>query len=96
MKKILLLILFPLNFLYAVEVKCNFEEVYQNSEVQQGVLFIKGDMLIYQYYKHDLFTIIAKNNNFFLINNHSKIVQKLNEKTDYLETLIKIVSDYQI
>ena len=94
MKKILLLILFPLNFLYAVEVKCNFEEVYQNSEVQQGVLFIKGDMLRYQYYKHDLFTIIAKNNNFFLINNHSKIVQKLNEKTDYLETLIKIVSDY--
>ena len=51
-------------------------------------------MLRYQYYKHDLFTIIAKNNNFFLINNHSKIVQKLNEKTDYLETLIKIVSDY--
>lgn len=51
-------------------------------------------MLRYQYYKHNLFTIIAKNNDFFLINNHSKIVQKLSENTDYLEKMIKIISDY--
>ncbi len=94
MKKILLLILFPFNLIYAIEVTCNFEEVYQNSEVQQGVFFIKDKMLRYQYYKHDLFTILAKNNDFLIVNNHSKVVQKLNNKTESLEALLEIISDY--
>ena len=94
MKKLILFIFFPLNFSFALEVKCNFEEVYQNSDIQQGVFFIKDRMLRYQYYDQDLFTIISKNNNFYLINNRSKTVQKINEKTEYLETLIKIISDF--
>ena len=94
MKKILLLILFPFNLIYAIEVTCNFEEVYQNSEVQQGVFLIKDKMLRYQYYKHDLFTILAKNNDFLIVNNHSKVVQKLNNKTESLEALLEIISDY--
>ncbi len=94
MKKLLLLFVFPTNFLFAFEVTCNFEEVYQNSEVQQGIFLVKGNMLRYQYYKHDLFTIIAKNDNIFLINNHSKVVQELNERNEAFEMLIKIISDY--
>ena len=94
MKKILLLVLFPINSLFAIEVTCNFEEVYRNSEVQQGVFLIKNKMLRYQYYRHDLFTIIAKNNKYFLIDNHSKVVQKLNKKTESLEILIEIISDF--
>ena len=94
MKKLILFIFFPLNFSFALEVKCNFEEVYQNSDIQQGIFFIKDRMLRYQYYDQDLFTIISKNNNFYLINNRSKTVQKINEKTEYLETLIKIISDF--
>ena len=94
MKKILLVILFPFNFLYAIEVTCNFEEVYQNSEVQQGVFLIKDRMLRYEYYKRDLFTIIAKNNNFLIVNNHSKVVQKLNNNTESLKALLEIISDY--
>ena len=94
MKKLILFIFFPLNFLFALEVKCNFEEVYQNSEVQQGIFLIKDKMLRYQYFDKDLFTIISKNNNFYLINNSSKTVHKINEKTEYIETLIKIISDF--
>ncbi len=94
MKKLILFIFFPLNFLFALEVKCNFEEVYQNSEVQQGIFLIKDKMLRYQYFDKDLFTIISKNNNFYLINNSSKTVHKINEKTKYIETLIKIISDF--
>ena len=94
MKKLILFIFFPLNFSFALEVKCNFEEVYQNSDIQQGIFFIKDRMLRYQYYDQDLFTIISKNNNFYLINNRSKTVQKINEKTEHLETLIKIISDF--
>ena len=51
-------------------------------------------MLRYQYFDKDLFTIISKNNNFYLINNSSKTVHKINEKTKYIETLIKIISDF--
>ena len=86
--------MFPFNLIYAIEVTCNFEEVYQNSEVQQGVFLIKDKMLRYQYYKHDLFTILAKNNDFLIVNNHSKVVQKLNNKTESLEALLEIISDY--
>ena len=94
MKKILLLILFPINFLFAFEVTCNFEEVYQNNEIQQGVFLIKGKNLRYQYYNQDLFTIIVKNDKYFLINNRSKVVQNLKEKSDTIDQLIKIVSDF--
>ena len=80
--------------MFAFEVACNFEEVYSNAEVQQGVFLIKDDMLRYQYYDQDLFTIIAKNNKYFLINNSSKTVQKLNEKTVALDILMDIISDF--
>ena len=93
MKKVLILIFFPLNFLYGVEVSCNFEEVYQNSETQQGVFLIKDKMLRYQYYDQDLFTIIVKNNKYFLINNRDKIVQNLKEESRLLDQIIEIISD---
>ena len=32
--------------LFAIEVKCNFEEVYQNGETQQGIFLIKKDKLV--------------------------------------------------
>ena len=94
MKKLIFIIFFPINSLFAFEVTCNFEEVYSNSEVQQGVFLIKDDMLRYQYYDQDLFTIIAKNNKYFLINNNSKTVQRINEKTEALDILMDIISDF--
>ncbi len=51
-------------------------------------------MLRYQYYDQDLFTIIIKNNSYFLINNRTKVVQNLKEKTESLDQLIEIVSDF--
>ena len=94
MKKILFIILFPINYLFAFEVTCNFEEVYQNNEVQQGVFLIKDKNLRYQYYDQDLFTIIVKNEKYFLINNRNKVVQNLNKKSESLDKLIEIVSDF--
>ncbi len=94
MKKIILIIFFPINSLFAYEVTCNFEEVYQNSEIQQGVFLIKDEMMRYQYYNQELFTIIAKNKKYFLVKNDTKIVQKLNEKTDVFDSLREIVLDF--
>ena len=95
MKKIILFFfLFYYNSLSAVEIKCNFEEVYQNGEVQEGLMMVKDDKLRYQYLKDSLYTIISKDNKFFLIKNDSKTVQKLSENTSLLESFINLASDY--
>ena len=94
MKKIILFSLFYFNSLFAVELKCNFEEVYQNGEVQEGLMMLKDDMLRYQYLKDSLYTIISKNNKFYLIRNDSKTVQKLSENTSLLESFINLASEY--
>ena len=94
MKKIILFSLFYFNSLFAVELKCNFEEVYQNGEVQEGLMMLKDNMLRYQYLKDSLYTIISKNNKFYLIRNDSKTVQKLSENTSLLESFVNLASDY--
>lgn len=94
MKKLILFFSFYLNSLFAVEVTCNFEEVYQNGEVQEGILMLKDDSLRYQYTKDELFTIISKQNQFYLVRNDSKVVQKLSENTESLKNFINLASDY--
>ena len=94
MNKIILFSLFYFNSLFAVELKCNFEEVYQNGEVQEGLMMIKDNMLRYQYLEDSLYTIISKDNKFFLIKNDSKTVQKLSENTSLLESFMNLASDY--
>ena len=94
MKKIILIILFPLNYLFAIEVSCNFEEVYQNGEIQQGVFLIKNQMFRYEYYDQDLFTIISKKNNYYLVKNNTKTVQKIDKNTDTIKALVEIISDF--
>tara|TARA_B100001057_G_scaffold332131_1_gene332457 strand:- start:1924 stop:2397 length:474 start_codon:yes stop_codon:yes gene_type:complete len=93
-KKLIFIIIFPLNYLCAFEVTCNFEEVYQNGDVQQGVFLLKDKMLRYQYYDQDLFTIITKRDNYFLIKNNTKTVQKIEKNTEILEVLMEIISDF--
>ena len=94
MKKLIFIIIFPLNYLCAFEVTCNFEEVYQNGDVQQGVFLLKDKMLRYQYYDQDLFTIITKRDNYFLIKNNTKTVQKIEKNTEILEVLMQIISEF--
>tara|TARA_B100000886_G_scaffold322542_1_gene265621 strand:- start:291 stop:764 length:474 start_codon:yes stop_codon:yes gene_type:complete len=94
LKKLVLLFYFYLNSLFAIEVTCNFEEVYKNGDVQEGVLMLNDNLLRYQYTKDNLYTIISKQNQFYLIRNDSKIVQKLSENTESLKNFIILASDY--
>jgi len=95
LKKLILFFLLSYNSLFAVEVKCDFEEVYQNGDVQQGFFLLKDQMLRYQYFHENLYTIIAKNDNYFLVNNYdNKIVQKITENTEAIKSLIKISSKF--
>ncbi len=94
MKKFILLFSLYCNSLFAIEVSCNFEEVYMNGEVQEGILMLKDKSLRYQYLKDNLFTVISKKNNFYLIRNDSKVVQKLSDNTESLQQFINLASDY--
>ncbi len=79
----------------AIEVNCDFEEVYSNGSVQNGFFLMKDEMLRYQYEDNDLFTIFHKKNNFYLVkNNNLKLIQKLEENIDIPKELIKISKNF--
>lgn len=79
----------------ALEIKCDFEEVYSDGTVQNGFFLIKNKMLRYQYNNKDLFTLFHKKDQFFLVrNNNLKHVQKLTDNLEVAKELIKIVGEY--
>ena len=87
--------LLQVNLSFALEVSCNFEEVYGSGDTQQGILLLKDQKLRYQYFDKELFTIIARDKNFFLIHRaHKNNVQKITENTKPLEIFIDISSEY--
>tara|TARA_B100001057_G_scaffold428599_1_gene454190 strand:- start:24 stop:497 length:474 start_codon:yes stop_codon:yes gene_type:complete len=94
LKKLILIFFLYFNSLSAVEVTCSFEEVYKNGEVQEGTLMLKDKLLRYQYSKDNLFTIISKQNQFYLVRNDSKVVQKLSKNTESLRNFMNLASDY--
>ncbi len=95
MKKLIIIFFFQINIASSLEVACDFEEVYGNGDVQQGLFFLKNQKLRYEYFDKNLFTIIAKNGNFFLINQaHENNVSKLNKNTEILEIFMNIASEY--
>ena len=95
MRLFTIIFLFLSNLSFAVEVSCNFEEVYGNGDTQQGILLLKNQNLRYEYYNKELYTIIARDENFFLIHRaHKNNVQKITENTILLETFIDISSEY--
>ena len=95
MRLFIIIFLFLSNLSFAVEVSCNFEEVYGNGDTQQGILLLKNQNLRYEYYNKELYTIIARDENFFLIHRaHKNNVQKITENTILLETFIDISSEY--
>ena len=74
--------------------KCQFEEVYQNGDIQQGIILIKDNDVRYQYNDVDLYTIIVKGENFILIDNKYKNLQTLNENIDIFKILVDALKNY--
>tara|TARA_B100001057_G_scaffold193710_1_gene194539 strand:- start:3383 stop:3862 length:480 start_codon:yes stop_codon:yes gene_type:complete len=94
-KKIIFIFFIFTSLSHAIEVTCNFEEVYANSDIQQGIFLLKNKKLRYEYYDRELFTIIAKNENFYLIHRaHKNNVQKIQDNTEILDMFMKISSDF--
>lgn len=74
--------------------KCQFEEVYQNGDIQQGIILIKDNDVRYQYNDVDLYTIIVKGENFILIDNKYQNLQTLNENIDIFKILVDALKNY--
>jgi len=80
--------------LWSFNLVCNFEEVYQNGDIQQGTIWFQNEDFRYQYDDIDLYTIISKNKNFFLIDNKYQNVQRVSEKNDTFALLLKVFDDF--
>ena len=99
MKNIYSIFFFLFSFaLNSTEMKCHFEEVYIDGSEQRGFLLINDEMLRYQYYDKQLFTLIRNNDlNFVIRNDNPSIVQKIDEKNQtLLSNLIKLFLNSQI
>ena len=94
MKKIVLIFFMNINSLFALEIACNFEEVYQNGDNQIGIILIKNEKIRYQYQSKNLYTLILKDKNILMIDNTYFNVQKVNDRTEKINTLIEIFNDY--
>ena len=74
--------------LFSLEIKCLFEEVYQDGSFQQGIILLKEDNLRYQYLNSELYTIINNENGLFLVNNKNRLPQVLETNTEIVDFLI--------
>ena len=79
----------------AGDIFCNFEEVYSDGSVQNGLMILKKGGLRYEYNDQQLFTIFYKKNEFFLVNNQNvKNFQKISNNTDVLMELMSLYASY--
>ena len=81
--------------LQALELYCEFEEVYSNSDIQNGFFLFKDKKLRYQYYNDNLYTIISDGKEFFIVNNHDNgVVRKITDKVDHLNAFTMILEKH--
>jgi outer membrane lipoprotein-sorting protein len=91
----LFIFIFLKSNIFAEDIKCNFEEIYNDGSVQEGYILIKNDKLRYQYQDEKLFTIFYDGNNFYSVNNSNKsIVNKITENVEILEEIILLAKNY--
>ena len=96
MNKLILLILilsFHSNSI-AKNIYCQFEEVYQNGETQQGQIFLSDEKLRYEYFDEKLFTLLFVNENLFQIENKNPHKVQLINNTPIINNLFLIYSKF--
>lgn len=91
-KKIIFFICFS-TWAFSYEIECQFEEVYKDGSVQNGLLLLSNGNLRYEYFGKNLYTIIKNPRGVFLINNMDKN-QSQNIYDPIVTNLLKIFNDY--
>ena len=75
---------------------CNFEEVYQNGQVQEGLMLIQNKNIRYEYFNDSLYTLIYKfDQNLYLVDNQNrKNIQAVETNKEFFYNLIKLYDEY--
>ena len=91
----LVLLTLILQNLNAIELYCDFEEVYLDGSTQQGFFLIKDDKMRYEYLDERLFIIFKNSNYFYLVEkNNKKKFQRINQNNSILNELVKLLDEY--
>ena len=92
---IFIFIFFFINFsANAFSIKCNFEEVHQNGDLNQGIFFLKNDELRYEYFDKNLYTILYANKKLFVLDNKDRKVQLIENRDPIIVSLLEIYKDF--
>jgi len=79
----------------ALEVTCQFEEVYMDGSHQQGIFFFDNNKLRYQYNNPQLYTLIYNNFEIHAVqNNNTHIHQLVIDQFNIVKSLKDILADY--
>ena len=79
----------------AFSLKCHFEEVHQNGDLNQGIFFLKNDELRYEYFDKNLFTILYANKKLFVVeNNKNRKTQLIENQDPIIVSLLEIYKDF--
>ena len=78
----------------AIELECQFEEVYLDGEIQNGLFLIKNDNMRYEYFDRNLYIIFKKKNDFYLVNKKdTEKFQKIPKDKNYVLDFISLIAN---
>jgi len=78
-----------------ISYQCKFEEVHNNGEIHQGIILISDKKLRYEYFNENLYTLIHKENNLYLIrNSQNNFYEKIQKNKNLFDLIIKVSEDY--
>ena len=79
----------------ALEVQCQFEEVYLDGSTQQGSFFFQQGMLRYQYSNPQLYTLIYDLERLYLVQNFNiTTYQVIRDDKNIIELLKRVTDDF--
>ena len=80
----------------ARSINCYFEEVYQNGQVQEGLILIQNSNIRYEYFDNTLYTLIYKfDQQLYLIDNQNRNnIQAVETNKEFFYNLIKLYDQY--
>lgn len=86
---------FAFHNVFALEVTCQFEEVYMDGSHQQGVFFFDNNKLRYQYNNPKLYTLVYDNFELYAVqNNNTHVYQLVIDQHNIVNSLKDISNDY--
>ena len=80
--------------LNSLEFSCDFEEVYANGTVNQGIVLLKEDKLRYEYLNKDLFIIFVDGKETYLFDKKKQKVKNIKQNLDAIQIIMKLADKF--